>query len=144
MINFSPAAGSCWKVRPTWPLSLSKSRPFWTYSPNLVSSKLQTFDNHHTARIPHLEHWTVLRSSVTEEQMDRRNHPLHTCLLLQAIQHGPAEAEKDVWPSMLFMALTASESPVLQHSQHEQLTNFLKAAFQIVAYLLGFAVLKAL
>lgn len=60
----------------------------------LVSSRLLS-DNPHCARIPRLEHWTVLGRFVTGGQMDGRNHPLPTCLLLQATQHQPAEAGKN-------------------------------------------------
>lgn len=143
MRNFTPAAGSCGKPWPTWSLPPNRSRPFWTYSSPLVPSRLMS-DNPHSATIPHLEHWTVLRRFVMGGQMDRRNHPLLNCLLLQATQHRPAEAGKKLrvkpvevlektnhWHYLQLLTAPETHPAVLS----AWTTNFLKAAFQIVVWL---------
>lgn len=62
---------------------------YWSYSSPFVCNTLKS-DNPDSARIPCLVCWTVPWRFARGGQMDRRNHPLPTCLLVQAMQHQPA------------------------------------------------------
>lgn len=138
MINFSPAAGSCWKLRPTWPLSLSRSRPF-----GHIPHPLSPVGWHLTIlTLPESLTWSTELSCEDLSQEDRwMEETIPFTLVFCCSPHNTGQQRLGeiktsggfgkVWALMLLTALTASERPVLQHSQHEQLT-FWKLHFKLL------------